>query len=351
MTDIDPSTETGVANTVVPYFDINFFNFHELFLQDSDKEPLQKQAEARLVEKPTQNSPKSIATPVREMIQALAAPFNLQEVGMQSQKDPFGVKAKSEMVIGKQQESIKRPDIPEDFIDRDMLSSSPSAKNHQSPTHPLDSPEREDEKPKDLEEVPTIQNVASQGKRKFSENEPPGLSLRKEKSSIEGNKRPMHQTFIERGSACHEDLGRRNSGKKSFTTFESMRSFREDAKEAFRPKVNLPKMLVRIQSSEDVVDTLPEGFDPENCSTDLKSSLLGSFRPPPSVRSGLHITVGNLALIFALTKNMQKKDRFTSVKPFDERISLLKKIFGLHDVSGSILEVKNQSLSKLGRDF
>lgn len=43
--EIDPSLETGVANTLVPYFDINFYNFYDLFLKEPEELSISKEVQ------------------------------------------------------------------------------------------------------------------------------------------------------------------------------------------------------------------------------------------------------------------------------------------------------------------
>lgn len=339
VTEVDPSPETGVANTVVPYFDINFFNLYDLFLKEDGKQSSSHDtyhgSEIQINTKPTNDSPQSVATPatpLREMIRNLAAPlhqFNQEDPAL----NPIGIKSKSAMVIGNKSDSQpeKKSNIPDNFIDQDLKSAS-SSPNNKSPTHDLDSP------PKD--------KILLEEKQTHPEKIDSDKNIRIRKSSKDGHSLTLGPHEL-RAHGSSDDIPRRSSLRHSFTTFETNRNSKELAKEANRPKINLPKMLVRIQSSEDVgCDN--DDQEAETMSMLEKRSFVSSLRPPPTVRSGLHITVGSLGLLFAMSKNLQRKTRFESVKPFDQNLPLIKKIFGLPDVVSSILEYKNQSLSKLG---
>lgn len=273
-------------------------------------------------------SSNSIATPVRELIVSLATPFKMPPID-QTSEYLEGMKTKSMQVVAKNPDLINRSNIPENFIQKDMANGSPSP-NNQSPAHDLDSPPQKKEGDGETsKQVPSKPDI------------PPLPLKRTENTSVEGNKPNSTRFSEERFSGSMQDIIKRTAHRKSFTTMTQKLHFQDIVDKVMKPKINLPKMLVKIQSSEDVTER-------DERPVSERHSVTTSLRPLPTVRSGLHITVGNIALLFRLTKNMQKKEKFESVEPFNKNLSLMKKIFGLHDVAKSILEFKNTSLSKLG---
>lgn len=340
MTEIDPSLETGVANTLVPYFDINFYNFYDLFLKEPEELSISKEVqphESLAIDcselKPVHSSPKSVqtpATPIKEVIKTVATSLKQNyELLAESHQ---GMKAKSEMVIGNKDETRKdKAMIPDNLIDNELASNSLSP-NNQSPTQGLDSPPQ----------IPDNRLENQKNKDDF----PDVHILRKEKSEMTTGSKTIGPYEV-RNSGSFEEIPRRNSNRKSVTTYEDYRKSKEFLKESNRPKVNLPKMLVRIPSKEDFGED-HEVQEIDAISNVDKKSFVSSLRPPPSVRSGLHITVGSLALLFAMSKNLQKKVKFSTIQPFDQNLPLIKKIYGLPEVKDSVLEFKTQSLSKLG---
>jgi hypothetical protein len=71
-------------------------------------------------------------------------------------------------------------------------------------------------------------------------------------------------------------------------------------------------------------------------------SLITKHKP------GLNITTNSLGLLFRLTKNLEKRVKLRDHSEFDRSLDFLKEIFGLSIVHNSVMEIKNQSLSKLG---
>ncbi len=71
-------------------------------------------------------------------------------------------------------------------------------------------------------------------------------------------------------------------------------------------------------------------------------SLIAKHKP------GLNITTNSLGLLFRLTKNLEKRVKLKDHVEFDRSLAFLKDIFGLNTVNHSVMEINNQSLSKLG---
>ena len=327
--EIDPSTETGVANTVVPYFDINFFNFYELFIKGNDFSPSQETFKGSLIDtKYHDTTPKSIPTPVKKLIISLAEPFTFSSM-------ENNINSKSMQVISSATLPKKRRVVPDDFINLQSENKTISSVD-QSPTHDLDSPTgHEHNQPNEIKEIGGEANL---------------LLLRKEKSSIEGMANKVEdEEFPNNGGAFQEQIRKRVCSKRSFTMAEDSQILKEMEKESARPKVNLPKMLVRLRRSSDNIQDVDIREDFDNESIDRRS-IVSAFRPPQSVKSALHITVGSLALLFRLDKAMQRRQKFKSTQQFDQKLEIMKNIYGLKTVENSILEIKNQSISKLGKD-
>lgn len=104
------------------------------------------------------------------------------------------------------------------------------------------------------------------------------------------------------------------------------------------------------QTYDDVLSHMPKMISKkEDSDAEKKAHAKGrSQSVVPNHKPGLNITTNSLGLLFRLTKNLEKRVKLTDHAEFDRSLAFLKEIFGLNMVHNSVMEIKNQSLSKLG---
>lgn len=344
VTDLNPSTETGVANTVVPNFDINYFNFYENFVKHSDSDQAEDDSPIEGHTKEKEAHPgNEISKSVKDMIVKLAEPFTSIPAAFSE--------GNIRVVQGMEQQVKATLPLPELDMMKEEAGDSPSLK-HMSPTHDmLEEKDREEFMDKPVDQL------------KSPQDSPDAFEHRSEIEIKE--KRPDAQEVLKKPAESYRDLKKEAElrGPLDFSSLKEIRkrhlgvratisdpehAMREAMKMTSKPKIQLPKMLVRLQSTEDMGQDEMEKMSIERRS---KHSCTTFIRPPQSVKSGLHFTTNNIGVMFRLNKIMGKYDKFQGVEIIDLHIGKLKKVFGLHHVKKSVLEIKNQSLSNLCRYF
>lgn len=160
-------------------------------------------------------------------------------------------------------------------------------------------------------------------------------------------------------------------------TAEEKRQFssRRLAAEAGAIKLGIPRMLVRTSSLDKKVDLVTKSPRPSKRTSPSQKSrffndsikeeretefIQHSPHPSPSsspsklneqqkaaIKPGLNITTNSIGLIFRLSKTLTKRDLFPTVDRFNNTIPVFIDLYGLHYIKKSVLEYSNQSLSQL----
>lgn len=68
-------------------------------------------------------------------------------------------------------------------------------------------------------------------------------------------------------------------------------------------------------------------------------------------KAGSSITLGNVSILFRLGKDLKPREKFKSTQTFDEQLAAFKDLFGFIQLKSSIIELSNQSLSRLAYYF
>lgn len=326
--DSKPSLETGVARTVIPNYDINYFNFYESFVKNGKKE----------------HPPKSpyyvgVTRSLTYLDQLKEIQENHDSLEMHYEKTAqsnSNIKKQKKSIFSKEKEfqpqedtrllyGFKTIEAPGSTSE----SQAGSNKIHLSkPTLMPISETKTFKSDKDMKTQVLIQEPASPFRLNLSK-------IRKDKLD------DTHQFYSTRRMRHGITIADPEHALQEISDMLEME------KEATRPKVKLPKMLIKIRSNEDVAKTLDED---DEVSTSLNAlGIITHFRPPPTVKSGLHFTTNNIGVLFRITKTMGKHKKFESTELIDKNLDTLKKIFGLHSVKWTVREITNQSLSRLGK--
>jgi DNA-binding transcriptional MerR regulator len=336
VTDLDPSTETGVANTVVPNFDINYFNFYDHFIKSppEDDSPLEGRKEK------SSNTSNEISKSVKNFIVSLAQPFRLA---------PMISEGNVRVGLNEEKPMATKLMLHEDMMKAD-IEDSPDLK-HASPTDHADQMDIENMMNKNVDQLTSPEdsptdvhyqiriNQHTELNNQIKVNQHIELKAEPHKQEKKPEKDPLEFSSL-------REIRKRHLGAR-YTISDPEHAMQEALKASFlKPKVQLPKMLIRLRSNEDI--SLNEA-DTERLSLDKRRKLSCTtfIKPPQSVKSGLHFTTNSIGILFRLNKTMGKHKKLANINEIDIHINRLKKVFGLHQVQTSLLEIKNQSLSNL----
>lgn len=209
-------------------------------------------------------------------------------------------------------------------------------------------------------ESPSIQKVQNEKIEQFEERKKESRKNSMECSHLQ--KSPM---MAEKGNRdmLEDAMGSSGSSSRRGTLLNEL-SIVIGPKTAGQAKIILPRMLIRTSSSEKLGGeeaVQPRKLrnrsmiEPGALTQDPKLLLQTTPSPPvpkkQSIKPALNITTTTIGLLYRITSTLQKRDLMNNLEEFNQHITLLKSIYGLHGVQESALAIKNQCLSKLGHFF
>lgn len=354
------------ANTTIPFYDIDYFSVYDVFLK-----PLQEQGKTaeevyKILtphmrahpEEPaeaTGNTPpikadKLVANPIKE------APADREDERSHSppvktsedlkKKDSDESKAKIQISIVPASPMKPHNQEPPKF---DLFTQSPQNKSSSEKTE-------KETNPNNPEEIPAIQIPFSISKHSSLNISTP---VKHDEQVDHDDPKVVRKTslnFSEASNASHGNGLDTPPSRRNSLLGDPGNSASTGPKQAGQHRIPLPRMLSRIISSEnvDALDDKPLQLQ-KSVSADERSPKTpltpGDNPNSKSIKAALNITTKSISLLYRLSRTLQKKELLESYLLFDKNIHLLKSIFGLQGVNHSVLEIKNQCLSKVSHFF
>ena len=326
------------VNTIVPYFDIEFFALYDIFLKENKDQPAELELE------PTKSDQE-------DELPELDAPRK-RRVSMMVPHTP---KLKAERVTVSEL-ATQLINIVNSHVD----ATDPKANRV---IEEDDSPKNKHKGPLGPDMSTIIQATVDLVRDAITEKLP--IEVKEDKSKLisqetetlkEATQEPPKKSKL-RSIASVGSIDQLLEFEKieGDEAFDKKRQSKDDLeinktatqKQAGQINLHVPRALVRGNTIEnfDFLDGNDKLLARE------PTALFGAFlntEQQKKVKPGLNFTTNSLGLLFRLTKTLEKRQKFKNQQSFDESADVLKKIFGPHLVKDGVLSIHNQSLSSLG---